>query len=41
MYNETIRVPQLTAAILSCDVIWHKAYNLTYLLTKAPTAAHA
>ena len=26
MYNKTIRVPQLTAAILSCDVIWHKAY---------------
>ena len=28
-YDETtcIRVPQLAAAILYCDVIWHKAYN--------------
>ena len=26
MYNETIRVPQLTAVILFRDVIWHKAY---------------
>ena len=27
MYNETIRVPQLTAAILFRDVIWLLFYN--------------
>ena len=39
MYNEAIRVPQLTAAILSCDVIWYKAYCTTQMIFHAH--AHA